>query len=245
MKNGIKNTERIGEINYNNNGTLMKIISYRKSSDIVVEFQDKYKYTINTTYSNFVRGNISNPYSKSVYGVGYIGIGRHPTHVNKINTYPYIVWKNILARCYYEKERYKYPAYVDCYMCEEWHNFQVFADWYEENYYNVGKGKMHIDKDIIKKDKKIYCPQYCLIVPQRINMIFMSKARKDDLPNSIVQNMSGTYTAYYKKVKCGVGNTIEEAIAEHDKQKRIHIRQVVEEYGNKLPSKVVNALLAW
>lgn len=60
---------RLGEILVNTNGTPMKIIRYRIAGDITVEFQDEYKFKVNTTYSNFKRRCISNPYSRLVYGV--------------------------------------------------------------------------------------------------------------------------------------------------------------------------------
>ena len=37
-------TNRLGETNYNQHGTLMKIIKYNSYNDIDVEFQDEYKY---------------------------------------------------------------------------------------------------------------------------------------------------------------------------------------------------------
>jgi hypothetical protein len=99
--------QRLGETSFNTQGTLMKIIRYKSSSDITVEFQDDYLYKINTSYQNFKRRCISNPYSRSVFGVGYIGEGTHPNFVNGKNTPPYITWKDMLLRCYYEKTRQK------------------------------------------------------------------------------------------------------------------------------------------
>ena len=37
-------TDRLGELNYNQHGTLMKIIRYANSMDIDIEFQDDNKY---------------------------------------------------------------------------------------------------------------------------------------------------------------------------------------------------------
>lgn len=76
-------SERIGEFGYNNNGELMKIIEYNNHSDIIVEFQDKYKYRAHTQYGNFKSGGIRNIFSKSVFGVGITG-NKYPTKVNGI-----------------------------------------------------------------------------------------------------------------------------------------------------------------
>ncbi|MCI8605137.1 MAG: hypothetical protein HFE79_13510 [Ruminiclostridium sp.] len=66
----LKIENRIGEVRKNNFGTSMKIINYRNCDNIVVEFQDQYKYQKNTTYVNFRRGQVKNPYDKTACGVG-------------------------------------------------------------------------------------------------------------------------------------------------------------------------------
>ena len=68
------NNKRLFEIRNNNNGTPMQIIAYRKQSDIDVKFLDGYDYIReHTTYSNFQRGQVKNPFDKTICNVGYIG----------------------------------------------------------------------------------------------------------------------------------------------------------------------------
>ena len=65
---------KIGEVRKNNKGTDMKIIAYRKHSDIDVEFLDEHHYVKrHSTYTNFVKGEIKNPFDKITFGVGYLG----------------------------------------------------------------------------------------------------------------------------------------------------------------------------
>ena len=45
--------DRIGEVKYNNQGSLMKIIKDNGVYDIIVEFQDKYKAKVKCRYCNF------------------------------------------------------------------------------------------------------------------------------------------------------------------------------------------------
>ena len=68
-----------------------------------------------------------------------------------------------------------------------WHNYQNFAQWFNENRYDV-EGRLHIDKDILYPGNKIYCPDTCLLVPQRINMLFLNKPNKRGLPNGIIKS---------------------------------------------------------
>lgn len=67
---------RVGEINYNKNGTKMIIIKYNSYNDIIIEFQDEYRIKVNTRYGDFKKGNVKNPYDKTILNIGYIGMGK-------------------------------------------------------------------------------------------------------------------------------------------------------------------------
>jgi hypothetical protein len=225
----------------------MKIVEFRNKYDMVVEFQNEFKNRVQTYYQNFIKGRVRDRFTRNICGVGYVGIGEYTASNYKDssckNSKQYKVWYALLERCYKEEIRSKYPAYIGCSVTEEWLNFQNFYKWWDENWYDVGEGRMHIDKDILIKNNKIYGSEYCLFVPQRINMIFMNKERKDDLPTGITRNTSGTYVSHYNGTRYGTYKTLDEAVSEYEKQKRKHIKQVADEYGDKLPIKVYNALI--
>ena len=139
-----------------------------------------------------------------------------------------------------------HPAYYGIStVCEEWLNFQVFAKWYNENIYQVGTERMHIDKDILYKNNRVYSPQTCLLVPQRINMLFMHKPNKYNLPNGIKPTCGGKYEARYNHKYLGVFNTVEEAAIAHDKEKKKAVIEIANEYKDKIPDKVYQALINW
>lgn len=225
----------------------MKIIAYRKSDDIDIQFLDKYGYVFrNQTYSNFKSGCIKNPYDKSVYGIGYIGEGNYKVYIDQDHLEPrYNVWRTLLGRCCTEKHREQFPAYADCEVCEEWLNYQTFSKWYEDNFYRVGTERMHIDKDILFKNNRLYSPDTCLLVPQRINMLFMKKPNKYGLPNGIKPSTKGRYEAKYNGKYLGIFNTLEEAELAHENEKRKAIKNVAEEYKPYIPEKLYKALLVW
>lgn len=159
-------SEHIGEENKNKHGTIMKIIEFNKTDDITIEFQDKYKITKNTTYSNFKRGVIKNPYDKTIYGVACIGDGRWKVCDKKgIASQPYSIWHSIVSRCYTEYKQKLRPTYIDCSISEEWLNFQNFGDWFEKNWYRVNDEQMELDKDILYKGNKVYGADTCVFVP--------------------------------------------------------------------------------
>lgn len=223
----------------------MKIISYTKKSDMTIEFMDEHKVQRNTSYSNFLKGQVKNPYDRTIAGVGYIGEGKYDSPRSKGEKSAYHTWRDMIERCYNEELRYLHPAYLDCEVCKEWHNFQNFGKWYENNYYEVLTDRLHLDKDILIKGNKLYSPETCVFVPQRINILFIEKPNKHNLPSGINIAQSGKYHVNYNGKGHGNYLTLEEAVAEHDKYKRIHIKELVNQYKDILPQNVKKVLLEW
>ena len=67
--------DRLNETRLNNNGEEMRIIRYGGALDIDVQFEDG-TIVEHRIYDAFLKGNIRNPMSPSVYGVGFIGTGK-------------------------------------------------------------------------------------------------------------------------------------------------------------------------
>lgn len=235
----------LGEIRKNTFGTEMKIIECNTQKNIIVEFLDDYHYRKTTTYTTFKSGNVKNPYDKKICNVGYMGKGKyHCKYSNGIHTLEYQNWIAMIRRCYDNNRKNIYSAYFgNCKVCNQWHDFQEFGKWYEENFYQVGMERMHIDKDILYPGNKIYSPETCLIVPQGINMLFLNKPNKRGLPNGITQNQNGTYRAKYKEEELGTYNSLDEAYQAYTYKKKNHILSAAEAYRNSIPQKVYNAVI--
>lgn len=161
----------------NNQGCLMKIIEDNGTFDIVVEFQDEYKYSKRTQYCNFKSGSIRNPYHPSIYGIGITGC-KYPTKINNVSTKEYNAWVDMLKRCFIKKTKDKQPSYKNVECCEEWLNFEVFCDWLcsQPNYDKWKNGyRWAIDKDILFKKNKVYSSETCCLVPQNVNCLFLKR----------------------------------------------------------------------
>lgn len=220
----------------------MKIIRYNGKSDVDIEFLDDFHYIKrNQLYANFVSGGVKNPYDRTVYGVGYIGVGEYKPSINKKNTQEYDLWKNMLERCYCEKRRHRAKTYINCEVCEEWHNFQNFAKWFHENKFEC-KDRLHVDKDIIKAGNQVYCPQYCLLVPQKVNVLFVNKSNNRGLPNGI-HKYGNKYTAKYNHSELGSYNTLEEAYETYAKEKKKEMIRVANEYKSVLPKRTYDYIV--
>ena len=170
MANNLK--DRTGEINKNINGQLMKIIKYNNYSDIVVEFDDKYKTIVKCQYGMFKNGKLGNPNDNTVYNIGRLGQGKYKSKFNKKQTIQYQYWFDMMKRCYSKDYHKRFPTYKGCTVCEEWLNYQNFGKWFDDNFYQIENEIMCLDKDILHKGNKIYSPDTCVFVPQRINTLF-------------------------------------------------------------------------
>jgi hypothetical protein len=128
-----------------------------------------------TWYNVFRKGELKELSKGKICGVGYLGEGEYKSRENGSKTRAYSMWYSMIRRCYsYRNETGKgESSYYNCEVCEEWHNFQNFAKWFNENYYEVHGELMTLDKDILVHNNKIYSPQTCLIVPNSINCLFI------------------------------------------------------------------------
>ena len=241
--------DRTGEENINNFGSKMIIIKYKNTNDINVLFPEYNWIAYGVKYIQFKKGGIKCPYEPRLYYVGYIGEGKYKGEVDGKLTNEYKTWAGMLKRCYCEQQIKKDKVYVNCVVCEEWHNFQNFAEWFENNYYEIENEEMNLDKDILIKGNKIYSPNTCIFVPRTINSIFTknNKARGElpigvDIKNNKFRSRCRTI---YKEVYLGMFNTAEEAFNAYKTFKENYIKQVANEYKDKIPYKLYNAMYSY
>lgn len=250
---------KLGEIRKNKDSLgnyKMKIIEYKNKKDIWIEFQDEHKAKVHTEYKHFLKGNVKNPYHPYVYDVGYIGQGKYKSRgKDGKKTEAYIHWKNMIQRCYNPYYLNKHPTYIDCYVCEEWHNFQVFAEWWYKHIYNCNNEVMCLDKDILVKGNKIYSPETCIIVPHRINVLFVKcNVSRGVYPIGIDYNKSNNKL----RARCSTldrNNKIKsvhlgyfpldkpfQAFTCYKQFKENYIKQIADEYKDLIPKKLYDAL---
>jgi len=225
----------------------MKIIEYKGRHNITVEFTG-HGNTVSSSYENFKRGVIKNIYDKSVYNIGFIGEGKYKPTINQKHTARYSVWLDMLRRCFSDKFKNKYPTYKNCTVCDEWLNFQNFAEWYEDNFYEVGNQIMNIDKDILFKKNKLYCPNTCIFVPQEINLLFIKYDKcRGNFPIGVTFNKK--HNKFYSSCEykdnnkyLGFYDTPEEAFEAYKNYKENLIKEVADKYKNIIPDKLYNAM---
>lgn len=243
--------DRTGERFTTNEGYKIIIVEYNSAKDLWIEFQDEYKTRVHTKYGECKSGMIRNPYHKRLYNVGFIGVGKYDGCVEGKQTKIYNEWCAFMARGLDLKFKQKYPTYKDVTVDEYFHNFQNYGAWREQNYYEIEGEIMCLDKDILVKGNKVYSPDVCVFVPQRINNLFVkSDATRGEYPIGVTYDKRrDKYVAKCKvdgKTKyLGSYNTSHNAFLAYKEFKEAYIKQVADEYKDKIPQRLYDAMYAW
>ena len=249
---------RIGEQFKTNEGYEIVIVKYNGCKNVSVEFQDEYKAVVNNLiYSNIKKGEVKNPYHPSVYGIGYFGVGDYKSRDEQGNiTKAYHDWIHMIKRGYDEELKNKYPTYKDVIVYKGWHNFQNFAEWWYNNYYEIEGEQMNLDKDILYKGNKIYSPDTCIFVPKRINTLFCkSDTSRGSLPIGVYYHKArGKYCSQCnilvdnndtKRKYLGIYNTPEQAFLVYKRFKEAYIKEVADKYKDIIPKELYDAMCNW
>ena len=153
-----------GKVYRSNNYGDFKIIEYVNAKKVKVRFIET-GYEKYSDLVSILSGGIRDILRPNVYGVGYIGEGKYKSCCNGKDTKVYSVWAGMLERCYRSKVLERKPRYKGCTVAEEWHNFQRFAEWFEEHYIEG----YQLDKDIRVEGNKIYSSDTCMFVSNQEN----------------------------------------------------------------------------
>lgn len=140
---------------------VINIINYRK---VEVEFIDT-GYKVVTKTESIISGNVKDKLKPTSFGVGFIGDGSYKSRAGKGFSRQYQSWQSMLHRCYDHRYQKRAPTYKGCSVDKDWHNFQNFAKWFDDNYIEG----YQLDKDIKVKGNKIYSPDTCLFVSPQEN----------------------------------------------------------------------------
>lgn len=181
-----------------------------------------------------------------LYDIGIYNKGKYVAIVEGKETKEYALWRSILKRCSHQYKNHS--IYDDCSICDEWLDFQNFAEWYNKNYYQINDDKMYINKDILNKGNKIYSPSTCVFVNRHINNLFtLRKNKRGDLPLGVkyrdwMNKYQVQFSRYGKMESFGSYATVEEAFNVYKKEKENYIKEVADMYKEQIPTVLYEAL---
>lgn len=242
----------IGEIRTSISGHTGELIAIRNAKDVDILIDGKY-IREHIQYGNFKRGRFASRIQPRICGVGCIGEGEYVSkNPDGSHTEAYRKWHDMLMRCYREKTMEKNPLYKFVTVCDEWLNFQNFAKWFYENKIDIDE-EIHIDKDIIAGEQKIYSPDTCCIVPKTINILFKRQKKVYEENKKLpvgVQKQQGCINKYKvymhangKTIYKGGFNSPEEAFQWYKTEKEKYIKEVTNSYKDVLPQRTYDALM--
>lgn len=199
------------------------------------------------------RGALKDPLFPTVYGVGFIGVGKYTARSGKglPNSPCYDSWRGMLRRCYSEESSWKNPTYFGCTVTEYWHNYQNFAEWYYSNL--ISADCAMVDKDILKKGNKVYSPDNCCLVSSQVNSLMTGATliNRGKYPLGVfLRKRNGNFVS---QVTRGAGqqeflgeySTPEEAFLVYKVAKEAWIKEVANEFKGKISAECFNALNNW
>lgn len=182
-----------------------------------------------------------------VHGKGIYEKGKYQARISKNKmSREYNLWTAMLQRCYSEKAQIKHPTYKGCVVSDYFLQFQNFAEWCNNQ---IGFSEhFDMDKDLLYKGNKIYCPTKCVFVPQEINKFLLdSKAIRGSLPKGVSwHNASKKYQVRVsennKSVYLGVYDDLDFAIETYCKKKESIARNLALKWKDSVDKRVFYAL---
>ena len=163
----------------------------------------------------------------------------------------YMKWKGMINRVYSKAELNKHPCYRDVTVSEYFLTFSNFRDWFVKQVGYDEEG-FDLDKDLLVKGNKVYCPKACLLLPKEINKFMINRFRKDTSEDSLpvgvhVYKRSGKYQAQTggpsKRKFLGRFDTPEEAFYVYKHAKEQQAKDLAEKWKGSIDARAYNALL--
>ena len=199
-----------------NNGGFAIVTKYNRWNDIKVITNNGYESSINS--SNLLKGTLKDKLHKMYYDVGYTGIGKY-----NIFSKSGICWINMLKRCYDKSFHLRQPTYTNCTVSKNWHNFQNFAKWYNDNYVE----NYHLDKDLLVYGNKLYSQDTCIFVPRELNSLFQTNSRNNEsLPFGVKKHGIG----YHSILNYNLVYSINEAKNNYWNEKHSKLKYLIYEF---------------
>ena len=190
---------------------------------------------------------------KLVYGIGIYEKGKYKCSIDGKTTREYLLWNNMLERCYSEEKQKKCPTYIGCSVDPRWHDFQTFAENINNmiGFNNKEDSKYWcLDKDILKPNNKVYSKENCCFVPHSLNCFFTNKAsNKGDLPTGVCfHKRNKKYIVRMRKFgkneHLGLFTDLSEAEKVYNKHREYYAAELVEKFDSLVDDRVIKRLIS-
>ena len=228
-----------------------KVLKYNGSKDVEIQFTNT-GFETTVQLGDIKSGNVKDPYSPSVCGVGVTGT-KYQSTINGVNTKEYKLWIDMLRRCYSDTIKKKYQTYEGCEVSDNFKSYEYFYEWCHKQvgFDNDGNGNpFHLDKDLLIKGNKIYSESTCVFIPSEINLLLIKStaSRGQHLIGVSWHNTNKAFVARVRKNKekrehLGLFNTELEAFNAYKTAKEAFIKEQANKWKGKIDLRAYNALM--
>ena len=226
-----------------------KILKYNNNRNVEIQFL-KTGYETTVELGNIRKGEVKDPYSASVYGVGISGT-KYPSRVNGVKTKEYVLWYNMLQRCYSDIFKKKYPTYESCEVSDKFKSYEYFYEWCNKQI-GFSNQSWQLDKDLLIKGNKVYSEDSCVFIPQEVNTLLTKStaSRGEHLIGVYWCNKGKAFRAQVSKNKgkrerLGDFKTEIEAFNAYKEVKESFIKEQAEKWKGKIDIRAYSALMSY
>lgn len=191
-KHRVPNTPSVfeGEVYPTTESGNLVITKYVKAKEVHVRFIDTGYETVSQAVT-IKRGLVRDRSIERIAGVGYAPAGSIRYEEGTVTHKAYSAWHSMITRCYKEdSSHYKYYGERGVLVCERWHNFQNFAEWYVPKYFEG----CQIDKDLLSGGTKTYSPETCCLLPKELNILISPNKKNSKYGRGVYKDGRKYYT---------------------------------------------------
>lgn len=226
---------------------ILEVIDYISCDKVVVRFIET-GFETTCEFCQIKRGTVKDLLLPRVCGVGFIGGDKYST---KSHPWAYLKWQNMLERCYEPTTDQMAKCYKGVTVCEEWFNFQVFAEWAVKQC-GYGNKNWASEKDLLVKGNKLYSPDTCCFLPIELNnQMLKSEAARGLYPIGVYESKyNGRFIAHLSNYwedstssHLGMFDTPEEAFYCYKNAKENYLKRLADKWKDKICPRAYNALM--
>ena len=245
--NNVSYKDCVGKVCKSKSSGDFKILKYNNARDIEIQFL-KTGYRKVAEMKEVRNGGIKDSYVPSVCGVGILGT-KYPSKVNGRNTNEYMLWQNMLERCYSDKSKKKHPTYEGCEVSDNFKSYEYFYEWCHKQI-GFDNEDWHLDKDLLTKGNKVYSENTCVFIPKEIN-ILLTKRTASRGEHLIGVSWSKTTNAFKAMVRINKGKqeflgyfkTELEAFNAYKQAKEAFVKEQANKFKSQIDERAYEALM--
>ena len=245
--NDVNYKDCVGKICKSKSSGDFKVLKYNDSGYVEIKFTNT-GFEMVAQLGNTKNGNVKDPYSPSVCGVGILGT-KYPTKVNGVQTKEYTLWCNMLKRCYSDTIKKRRPTYEDCEVSENFKSYEYFYEWCHKQV-GFGNEGFHLDKDLLIKGNRVYSESTCIFIPSEINSLLINctASRGEYLIGVYWHKTKKAFVAQVSRNKgkqehLGLFNTEIEAFNAYKQAKEVFVKEQANNWKLQIDPRVYNALM--